>query len=188
MIRDALLCFSGVPTAASPDPTVIIPASATTTVMPESIDTSPLGLPTGSGGGSTSLPNVGRDLGIGGEMWIQVLLATAAASASGTWQCQFITDSDQALATAMVVLLSSPVLSNATMVAALTSGPTSILWRTQLPAGNASFGGAGGTAYKKFIGLQQVVGSAGFTTGTVFAELLTNIQASDQYGSGFLVQ
>src|SRR6266849_1522143 len=155
MIRDALLCFSGIPTAASPEPTTIIPASATTTVMPESIDTSPLGLPTGSGGGSASLPNAGRDLGIGGEMWIQVLLATVAASASGTWQAQFITDSVAALSSA-VVLLSSPVLSNATMVAALASGPTSVLWRTQLPAGNASGGGAGGVAYKQFVGLQQV--------------------------------
>lgn len=187
MIRDALLCFSGAPTATSPKPTTIIPASATTTVMPQSIDTSPLGLPTGSGGGSAALPNAGRDLGIGGEMWIQVLLATVATSTSGTWECDLITDSDQALATAMVVLLKSPVLSNATMAAALASGPTSVLWRTQLPAGNASGGGAGGTAYKQYIGLQQVVASAGFTTGTVFAELLTNIQAADQYGSGFTI-
>lgn len=187
MIRDALLCFSGTPTAASPDPTTIIPASATTTIMPESIDTSPLGLPTGSGGGSTALPNAGRDLGIGGEMWIQVLLATVAASSSGTWQCQLITGAGATLGT-NVVLLSSPVLSNATMVAALASGPTSILWRTQLPAGNTSYGGAGGTAYQQYIGLQQVVASAGFTTGTVFAELLLNIQASDQYGSGYAIQ
>lgn len=187
MYRDALLCFSGVPTSTSPTPTTIIPASVTTTVMPNSIDTAPLGLPTGAGGGAASLPNAGRDLGIGGEMWIQVLLATVAASTTGTWQAQFITDSDQALATAMVVLLSSPVLSNATMVAKLASGPTSVLWRTQLPAGNASYGGAGGVAYKQYIGLQQVVASAGFTTGTVFAEMLTNIQAADQYGSGFAI-
>ena len=76
MIRDALLCFSGVPSSSTPAPTTIIPASATTTLMPNVVDTSPLGLPTGSGGGSTSLPNAGRDLGIGGEMWLQVLLAT----------------------------------------------------------------------------------------------------------------
>lgn len=187
MIRDALLCFSGVPTSTSPTPTTIIPASATTTVMPNSIDANPLGLPTGSGGGATQLPNAGRDLGIGGEMWIQVLLATVAASASGTWKCEFVTDSTGAM-TSAVVLMSSPILSNATMVAALASGPTSVLWRAQLPSGNASFGGAGGVAYKSFIGLQQVVASAGFTTGTVFAELVTNIQASDQYGSGYAIQ
>jgi len=188
MYRDALLCFSGVPTAASPKPTTIIPASATTVIMPQSIDLSPLGLPTGSGGGSSALPNAGRDLGIGGEMWIQVLLATVAVSAGGgTWKVDLITDTDQALATAMVVLMSSPVLSNATMVAALASGPTSVLWRTQLPAGNSSPGGAGGTAYKAFIGLQQVVGTAGFTAGTVFAEMLTNIQAADLFGSGYAI-
>jgi hypothetical protein len=180
MIRDALLCFSGSPTAATPEPTTIIPASATTTLMPNVVDTSPLGLPTGSGGGSTSLPNAGRDLGIGGEMWINVLLATVAASASGTWQCQLVTG---ATTTPSTVLLSSAVLSNATMVAAAASGPTSILWRTQLPAAGQN----GNIAYAQYIGLQQVVGSAGFTTGTVFAELLTNVQQSDLYGSGYAV-
>lgn len=183
MIRDAILCFSGIPSSATPAPAVIIPASATTTVMPQTIDTSPLGLPTGSGGGSTALPNVGRDLGIGGEMWIQVLLATVAASTTGTWTCQLVTGtSSTAPAT---VLLSSPTLSNAVMVAALASGPTSVLWRTQLPAGGNN---AGGVLYAQYLGLQQVVASAGFTTGTVFAEMLTNIQASDLYGSGFGVQ
>jgi hypothetical protein len=185
MYRDGILCFSGVPTAAAPEPTVIIPASATTTLMPQVVDTSPLGLPTGSGGGSSSLPNAGRDLGIGGEMWLQVLLATVAASSSGTWQAQFVTG---ATTTPATVLLSSPVLSNATMIAALASGPTSVLWRTQLPAGNASGGGAGGVAYAQYVGVQQVVASAGFTTGTVFAEMLINVQASDELGSGFTVQ
>src|ERR1700691_990799 len=112
MYRDGILCFSGVPTAAAPEPTTIIPASATTTLMPQVIDTSPLGLPTGSGGGSTALPNAGRDLGIGGEMWLQVLLATVAASVSGTWQASFVTG---ATTTPATVLLLSPVLSNAYM-------------------------------------------------------------------------
>ena len=118
MIRDALLCFSGIPSSTTPAPTTIIPASATTTIMPESIDTAPLGLPTGSGGGSTSLPNAGRDLGIGGEMWIQVLLATVAASSSGTWQCQLITDSGATLGSAVVLLSFRLFLSNAMMIAA----------------------------------------------------------------------
>jgi hypothetical protein len=185
MIRDALQCFSGVPSSATPAPTTIIPASATTTLMPQVIDTSPLGLPAGSGGGSTTLPNAGRDLGIGGEMWLQILLATVAASTSGTWQASLVTG---ATTTPATVLLLSPVLSNATMVAALASGPTSVLWRTQLPAGNQSGGGAGGVAYAQYIGVQQIVASAGFTTGTVFAELLDNIQAADLYGSGYAIQ
>ena len=181
MIRDALLCFSGVPTGTSPEPTTIIPASATTTLMPQVVDTSPLGLPTGSSGGSSSLPNAGRDLGIGREMWINVLLATVAASASGTWQCQLVTGSTT---TPSTVLLSSTVITNAIMIAALASGPTSILWRTQLPAAGQN----GNIAYAQYIGLQQVVASAGFTTGTVFAELLTNVQQSDLYGSGYAIQ
>lgn len=188
MIRDALLCFSGVPSSATPAPTTIIPASATTTLMPQVVDTSPLGLPTGSGGGSSVLPNAGRDLGIGGEMWLQILLATVAASSSGTWQASFVTG---ATTTPATVLLLSPVISNALMIAALASGPTSVLWRTQLPAANASYGGAGdsgGAVYAQYVGVQQIVASAGFTTGTVFAELLTNIQAADQYGSGFAIQ
>ena len=188
MIRDGILCFSGTPSFTTPEPTTIIPASATTTVMPNCIDTSPLGLPTGSGGGSAALPNAGRDLGIGGEMWLQILLATVAASTSGTWQAELVTGATTSPAT---VLLLSPVLSNAYMVAALASGPTSILWRTQLPAGNASYGGAGesgGAVYAQYIGVGQIVASAGFTTGTVFAELLINIQASDEFGSGFTVQ
>ena len=184
MIRDALLCFSGSPTSTTPEPTVIIPASVTTTLMPNVIDTSPLGLPTGSGGGSSVLPNAGRDLGIGGELWLDVNLATVAASSSGTWQAQLVTGATTSPST---VLLSSPVLSNAYMVAALVTGPTSILWRTQLPAGNTSYAGAGGIAYAQYIGVQQVVASAGFTTGTVFAELVTNIQAADLFGSGYAI-
>lgn len=182
MIRDGMLCFSGVPSAATPEPTTIIPASATTTLMPQVVDTSPLGLPTGSGGGSASLPNAGRDLGIGGEMWIQVLLATVAASSSGTWQAQFVTG---ATTTPSTVLLSSPLYTNAQMIAFPASGPGSILWRTQLPAGG-NF--SGGVAYAQYVGIQQVVASAGFTTGTVFAEMLTNIQAADELGSGFTIQ
>ena len=188
MIRDGILCFSGTPSFTTPEPTTIIPASATTTLMPNVVDASPLGLPTGSSGGSAALPNAGRDLGIGGEMWLQVLLATVAASATGTWQASFVTG---ATITPTTVLLLSPVLSNAYMVAALASGPTSVLWRTQLPVGNSSYGGAGesgGAVYAQYVGVQQIVGTAGFTTGTVFAELLTNIQASDQFGSGFTVQ
>lgn len=177
MIRDALLCFSGVPTSTAPDPSVAVPTSGITTVMPQTIDTSPLGLPTGSGGGSSSLPNVGRDLGVGGEMWINVLCATALTGATATLNIELVTDSTQTIST-LNVLMASGVFSNAQSLAFTTSGANSIVWRAQLPAS---------LNYKQFIGLAMVV-TTGFAGGALFAELIENIQQSDIYGSGFAIQ
>lgn len=183
MIRDSILCFSGTPSSATPDPTVNLPSTATSTVMPQTIDTSPLGLPTGSGGGSTSLPNAGRDLGIGGEMWINVLLAVAATASSGTLYIALVTGtSSTAPAT---VLLQSPTTNNTAIAALPVSGNGSIVWRTQLPAGG-NF--SGGVAYAQYIGLEMVTTIAGFSTGALFAELLVNIQAADILGSGFAIE
>lgn len=179
MIRDGLLMFTGVGTAG------FAPNSSTgDNLAPNSIDTSPLGLPTGSGGAGTtgynsgSAINAGRDLGIGGEIWFQVLTTVAATSGGATNVIfDFVTDAAATLAsvvhsTGVGILLSSPIFAKAALVAGF-------FYRAQLPAA---------LTYLQFLGLNVNVATTSLTTGTFEGSLLMNIQASDLYLSGFNVQ
>jgi hypothetical protein len=177
MIRDGLLMFTGVGTSG------YSPTADQDNIGPNSYDTAPLGLPTGSGGGSTPgynagvAANAGRDLGIGGEMWFYVLVTVSVTSA-GAPAATFIFASDtvQALsnvaeATGVGVMVSSPVFLKATLVAGFR-------YATQLPAS---------LVYNEFIGLDVFLATATWTGGTVESGLVMNIQESDLYASGFAV-
>ena len=176
--RDQLLMFTGAGTAA------YSPTATGDNIATYSYDTSPLGLPTGSGGASTSgynagtSANAGRDLGIGGEMWLEVLVTAAVTSAgAATVKFDFVTDSVAALSnvvdsTGVGVLLTSPIYPKATLV-------LGYLYRTQLPAA---------LVYQQYIGLDVVIATAALTAGTFEGKLLKNIQTSDLYLSGFAVQ
>ena len=178
MIRDQLITFSA---TAGDSPTATGDNLST-----NSYDTSPLTLSTGSGGASTpgfnngTNTNAGRDLGLGGEMWLEVLV-TAAVTASGgaaTVKFDFVTSALAALSdvvdsTGVGVLASSAAISKATLIAGY------IAWRIQLPWS---------LAYLRYIGVDYVIATNTLTTGTFEAKLIMNVQSSDLYQSGFAVQ
>ena len=178
MIRDQLITFSA---AAGDSPT-----NTGDNVSTFSYDTSPLTLPTGSGGSSTPgynagvNTNAGRDLGLGGEMWLEILVTAAVTAAGGaaTVKFDFVTSATAALSdvvdsTGVGVLASSAAISKATLIAGY------IAWRIQLPAS---------LTYLRYIGVDYVIATNSLTTGTFESKLVMNVQASDLYLSGFAVQ
>lgn len=170
-ILDAQLAFTGFGTSG------FSPTTQTDNIAPNTIDTSPLGLPTPSGGSSAtgynngSFTNAGRDLGIGTEFWLQVLItATFTSGGAATINFQLVTDSTAAISS-ITILLASGILALASLTA-------KSYFRAQLPAsGN----------YKQFLGLDVLIGTTTMTGGTVEGLLLPNIQQSDLYLSGFFV-
>lgn len=171
MIRDAELMFTGVGTSG------YAPTAQATNVAPFTIDTAPLGLPSGSGGASTpgynsgSSANAGRDLGIGGEMWLDVLVTvTVTSSGATTGIFELLTDADSTMGSP-VVLLASPTFALATLIAGYE-------YKAQLPAS---------LVYERYLGLGILIATADWTAGTVEGKLVMNIQASDLYDSGFRV-
>ena len=179
MIRDGNLMFTGVGTSGyAPTNT------GDNLTAPNTYDTAPLGLSTGSGGSAStgynagSSANAGRDLGIGGEMWFYILVTvTVTSNGAATVKFDFVSDSSATLAnvvdsTGVGVMVASPTFAKATLVAGFR-------YATQLPAA---------LTYNEFIGLDVVIGAAALTAGTFESGLVINIQQSDLYLSGFAVQ
>lgn len=171
MIRDSQLMFTGVGTSG------YAPTAATDNIAPFTIDTAPLSVPSGSGGvaatgyNSGSQTNAGRDLGIGGEFWLQVLVTAAVAQAANDANFNLVTDSTATISS-VTTLLASPAFAAATLIAGFA-------YRVQLPAS---------LLYKRYLGLNVKINTTVWSAGTVEGCLLNNIQASDLYLSGFLVQ
>lgn len=170
MIRDQELMFTGVGTSG------YSPTAATDNIAPLTIDTSPLGIPTGSGGASTpgynsgTNANAGRDLGLGGEMWWYVLVTVAVAQAANDANFELVTDSTQTIAS-ISVLLKSANTAAATLVAGYR-------FATQLPAS---------LVFKQYIGLDVLINTTVWSAGTIESGLVVNLQASDLYDTGFAV-
>ena len=176
-IRDANLYFTGYGTSG------YAPTAQTDNIAPYTIDTSPLGLPTGSGGSAStgynsgSSTNAGRDLGIGGEMWWEVLV-TAAVTSAGAPTITFYLGTDAAAtlasfasSTGVGVLMGS----GAFLKASLTAGS---YYRAQLPASGS---------YLQYLGFVVTVGTTTLTGGTFESSLVMSVQQSDLYLSGFYV-
>lgn len=169
-ILDANNYFTGVGTSG------YSPTTATDNIAPFTIDTSPLTLPTGSGGGGATgygalaNANAGRDLGIGGEMWIEVLITVAVAQAANNASFKLVTDNTATINT-VNVLLASPAFTAAQLIAGA-------YWRAQLPAS---------ASYLQYLGLDVAIATTAWTAGTVEGKLVTNVQQSDLYQSGFFV-
>lgn len=171
MMIDKQLLFTGQGTSG------YAPTAQATNVAPFTIDTAPLGLPTGSGGASTPgynagvATNAGRDLGVGGEMWLDVLVtATVTSGGATTGVFELLTD-DNAAMTSPVVLVASAAFALATLIAGFE-------FRVQLPAS---------LVYERYLGLGVLIATADWTAGTVEGKLVMNIQASDLYDTGYLV-
>lgn len=176
-IADANLYFTGVGTSGYA-PTV----HAQDNLAPNSIDTSPLGLPSGSqGSGATgynagSSTNAGRDLGLGGEMWFEVLVTVAVTSSStATVNFALVTDAAATLASVAYNTTGILVASQSIDKSKLTAGS---YFRTQLPQS---------ATYLQYLGMDVYINTTDLTAGTFEGKLLMNIQQSDLYLSGFFV-
>lgn len=168
MLKDNEVLFSG----ASGDS----PTSTGDNISTNVWDSSPLGLPTGSGGGSP-VANVGRDFGIGGEAWLEVLVTVAVTASGGAASVNFelVTDSTSTIVTKNI-LVASGVIAKATLIAGYK-------YRVQLPAADP----ASTTPYKRYIALDYLIATNTLTTGTFESKIVLNVQEADLYQSGFAV-
>jgi hypothetical protein len=114
---------------------------------------------------------VARDLGGDQAVYLVVTVDTAATSGgSATGQFNLVTDDNSSLSSPTVL-----VSSVAWPVASMTAGKT--LMAVQLPME--------GTAYERYIGIQQVTGTAAFTAGKVNAFLVDDVARWKAYDAPF---
>ena len=114
---------------------------------------------------------VARDLGGDQAVYLVVTVDTAATSGgSATGQFNLVTDDNSSLSSPTVL-----VSSVAWPVASMTAGKT--LMAVQLPME--------GTAYERYIGIQQVTGTAAFTAGKVNAYLVDDVARWKAYDAPF---
>jgi len=114
---------------------------------------------------------VARDLGGDMALYLVVSVDTAATSGgSATGQFNLVTDDNASLSSPTVL-----VSSVAWPVASMTAGKT--LMAVQLPME--------GTAYERYIGIQQVTGTAAFTAGKVNAFLVDDVARWKAYDAPF---
>lgn len=112
---------------------------------------------------------VARDLGGDMATYLVITVDTTATSAgSATGQFNLVTD-DNASLTSPTTLVSSKAWTVATMTAG------TVLMAVQLPLE--------GTAYERYIGIQQVTGTAAFTAGKVNAFLTEDVARWKAYDS-----
>lgn len=108
---------------------------------------------------ATTDPNVTKDLGIGSNLWLVMRVTTTATSGgSATGQFRLVSD---AVATPDTSTATVHYTSAAIPVASLTAGTTIAV--VALPSGS----------YERYLGIQQITGTAAFTAGAVDA-FITN--------------
>lgn len=111
----------------------------------------------------------GRDLGGDQALYLVVQVDTAATSGgSATLQVNLVTDDNASLSSPTTLVSSAAI-----PVASLTAGR--VVMAVQLPME--------GTAYERYIGIQQVTGTAAFTAGKVNAFLTEDVARWKAYDS-----
>lgn len=104
--------------------------------------------------------NITRDLGVDGEQYLVVRVATAATSGgAATLQVRLVSDDTAAPSTTTATVHAT---SAAIAVASLTAGATVLV--TRLPSGS----------YERYVGIQQITGTAAFTGGALDAFLTSD--------------
>lgn len=165
MFKDGELLFSGASWA---------PTGTGNNISTNTLDTGPLGLPTGSGGGSGT--NAGRDLGIGSEMWMVFTVTTAVASSGGgTVAFAIVTDNTAAISTVNILNQSA-----AFTVAQLTLG---FRYAVQFPFADTA--NATALKYQRYIAAAAIIATAVLQAGAFEAVGVKNLQTKDLYVSGF---
>ena len=101
--------------------------------------------------------NLTRDLGAVDPLWLVIRVATAATSGgSATGQFRLVSDDSGTISTTTATV---HYTSAAIPVASLTAGATVAV--VQLPSGS----------YERYLGIQQITGTAAFTAGAIDAFL-----------------
>lgn len=104
-------------------------------------------------------PNATRDLGVSADLWLIVRAAADATSGgSATLQVRLVSDDS---ATPSTTTATVHAVSPAIAVADIKAGTT--ILATKLPSGS----------YERYLGIQQITGTAAFTAGAIDA-FLTN--------------
>lgn len=148
--------------------------AAGTTALGNVIDSGPLG------GQNTPSSNSGRDWGVGYPAWLYFLVTTTIAQAANTTDIQLVSSAAAAL--------TSP-----NKMVSLTGGAVTVTGNAQLAAGAATriamprAGIGGTTGWLRFIGINFVLVTTGFSAGVVNAFLSRDIQDSLLYAAGFTV-
>lgn len=137
----------------------------------------PVALNTGAAGSYNlgdviDLTTTGRDIGAGegiGDLFLVIIVAAAATSGgAATAQFNLITSDSAAM--------TSPVVITGTQAFPLASLPAGAqLLAIRLPA----------AVYKRYLGLQQVTGTAAFTGGSVYAFFAEDVNAIRYYPQAF---
>lgn len=144
------------------------PTAVATNVSTNVVDMGPLGGPVGPGSA-----NAGRNLGVGEEMWFEILVAqTATSGGAATVDFRLRTDSAANMTTSPIDLASTGALGFATLVA------KTYPMRLMLPW-NAT--------YKRYLGVVAVIATAVLTAGLFHARILKNPQMVQNYAAGFLL-
>lgn len=144
------------------------PTAIATNVSTNVVDMGPLGGPVGPG-----TANAGRNLGVGEEMWFEILCQqTATSGGAATVDFRLRTDSAANMTTSPVDLVSTGALGFATLV------NKTYPMRLMLPW-NAT--------YKRYLGVVAVIATAVLTAGLFSARILKNPQMTQNYAAGFLL-
>lgn len=148
--------------------------AAGTTALGNVIDSGPLG------GQNTPSQNAGRDWGVGYPAWLYFLVTTTIAQAANTTDIQLVSSAAAALTSPNLML-------------SLTGGASTVTANAKFAAGNAlrfampRAGIGGTTGWLRFIGINFVLVTTGFTAGVVNAFLSRDIQDNLLYAAGFTV-
>lgn len=148
--------------------------AAGTTALGNVIDSGPLG------GQNAPNSNAGRDFGTGYPAWLYFLVTTTIAQAANTTDIQLVSSAAAALTSPNVML-------------DLTGGAATVTANPKFAAGNAirvampRAGIGGTTGWLRFIGINFILVTTGFTAGVVNAFLSRDIQDNLLYAAGFTV-
>lgn len=112
--------------------------------------------------GSTVDLSVARDIGVGSELYLYVVVETEVTAASaGTYQIALTSGTDASLSNPVNHILSASYVTDTTGNSALPAG--TVILNIELPME--------GTVYKQFIGIREIVGTANTTGGKITAFL-----------------
>lgn len=148
--------------------------AAGTTALGNVIDSGPLG------GQNTPLSNAGRDFGMGYPVWLFFLVVTAIAQSANTTDIRLVSSAAATLTSpnTMVDLTGGPITVTGSNLAT-----TGYAFRIAMP--RAGIGGT--TGWLRYIGINFILTTTGYTAGVVYAFFSRDIQDNLLYVPGFTV-
>lgn len=145
-----------------------------TTALANVIDSGPLG------GQNTPNTNAGREWGCGYPAWLYFLIITGIAQSSGTTDIQLVSSAATSLTSPNVML-------------DLTGGAIAVTGGFLATAGNAyryalpRKGIGGTTGWLRYLGINFILVTSGYTAGVVNAFISRDIQDNLLFAAGFTV-